>query len=156
MSGTPTEDQARAQHIAFASAANNEAWGLVEQAARSEAEDERLLHLAHAAAWHWSRAGTDLHRARADLLVALAHVHAGSGAVALRVAKRTHAFLCAPGRDCPDWERALSTATLAAAHGAAGDADRQADLRREAARLGEAIADEQDRGIFEATFRSLP
>ena len=81
---------------------NNRAWRLAEAQGRTAAEDEEMLHCAHAAALHWSRVGTELHQARATML--LAHVHAlrGRGESAMDYAMQSFTYVAShdspPGR----------------------------------------------------------
>src|SRR5512146_1789579 len=110
MSPTPTDDAA-AWHRRFASECNNRAWQLAEAASRSAAEDAEMLDAAHAAALHWRAVGTELHAARATML--LAHVHAllGHGALALPYARASFAFVTS--HESADWEVAFAHAILA-------------------------------------------
>jgi hypothetical protein len=138
----------------FAVACNNRGWELVERSGLTPAETHEMLHAAHAAAWHWARVGTPLNEARANMLMGMAHAMAGDGALALRYA--TSSFNYFNEHEAPDWEQAFAHATLAAAAKAAGRADLHATHYAEAARLGEAIADAEDRTIFERTFSNVP
>lgn len=137
----------------FAIQMNNRAWDLADKPARTMAEDEEMLDAAHAAAAHWSRIGNDLNRARADLLLGHAHALLGHGSPAMLYARRGYAFVTA--RESPDWEMALAHAVLAnAAHAA-----REATLHRTeyalAKSLADAIADPEDREIFERSFARI-
>lgn len=134
----------------FAISCNNRAWELVEREHRSPAESHELLHTAHAAAWHWARVGTELHDARAQMLLGVAHALAGDGGLALRYA--TSSFNYFNEHEAPDWEQAFAHATLAAAAAAAGQRELHVEHYAEAKRLGEAIADAEDRNVFMKTF----
>lgn len=59
-------------HRWFAVECNNEAWELVERPARTADENDLMIHLAHAAYWHWLHAGEALNRLRALCLLATA------------------------------------------------------------------------------------
>ncbi len=105
MAATPSDTLPESWHRHFAAQANNRAWNLAE--ARGDAMlDHDLLNAAHAAAWHWSVVGTELHHMRATML--LAHVHAllGHGRTAWGYAESMRrAFLAWP--ETPDWELAF-------------------------------------------------
>ena len=137
----------------FAVECNNRAWRLAEQASRSAAEDEEMLHCAHAATLHWSKVGTELHKARATML--LGHVHAllGDGERALCYAR--HSFDYVESHDSPDWEIAFAHAVLANAAAAANERALHATHYDKAKALGEGLGAD-DRAIFEATFRAIP
>ena len=44
----------------------NKTWTLMEKDDRTEAEDDELLHCAHASAYHWLQVGTPANRARSE------------------------------------------------------------------------------------------
>jgi hypothetical protein len=147
------EDAARwTRH--FAVECNNRAWRLAEAATRAAGEDEEMLHAAHAAAFHWSKVGTELHQARAAML--LGHVHAllGHGASAMAYARQSFAFVTS--RDSPPWEVAFAHAILANAAAAARDRELHAKHYAIAKDLGATLADAEEREIFDATLRAVP
>ena len=113
-----------------------------------------MLHAAHAAAYHWSKVGTELHQARAAML--LGHVHAllGRGASAMAYARQSFTFVTS--RDSPPWEVAFAHAILANAAAAARDRELHAKHYAMAKDLGAALADAEEREIFDATFRAVP
>ena len=138
----------------FAVEFNNRAWRLAEAARRSAAEDEEMLHCAHAAALHWGRVGAELHNARATML--LAHVHAllGHGAIAMDYARQSFSYVTT--HDSPAWEVAFAHAVLANAAAAARDRELQSRHYAIAQTLGAALPDAEERTIFEATFSAVP
>ena len=138
----------------FAIECNNRAWQLAEALSRTEAEDAEMLHAAHAAALHWGKVGTELHNARATML--LAHVHAllGDGRAAMPYARRSFDFVMS--RDSPSWEIAFAHAVLANAASAAGERALHVKHHELAGTLGMALSNEEERAIFEATYRVVP
>ena len=150
----PTADELDRAHRAFAVDYNNRAWSLSEKPDRTDAENDDMVHMAHAAALHWRHAGNALNDARAQMLLARVHASLGHGDLALRYARPSHAYLMSV--ESPDWEVAFSHAILAHASRAAGRTDDHRKHYAIARRLGDAIADAEDRAIFEATFRTIP
>lgn len=149
-----TDEQQLAAHRWFAAECNNRCWGLT-TVERTSAQDEDMLNLAHAAAYHWSVVGDTLNHMRADQL--LAHVHAllDLGDTALSYARTCHAYFT--GRDdTPDWELAFTHAILAHAAHAAGDDGLHASAWADAQAAIDAIADAEDRAIVEQTFSLIP
>jgi hypothetical protein len=138
----------------FACEMTNRAWDIAEKTARTASEHEEMLHAAHAGALHWSRIGTDLHKARAEMLLAHVHALAGNGAIAMPYARRGHEYITT--HESPDWEIAFAHAILANAARAAGDPSLYATEYALAKTCGEAIGDTEDKEIFERTFRLLP
>lgn len=63
-------------HRWFAVEFNNEAWDLVEKPDRAPEETRRMIHLAHAAALHWSAIGKPIHVERAECLLATVYAAA--------------------------------------------------------------------------------
>jgi hypothetical protein len=149
----PREEDLTAWHRWFAVECNNAAWQLVERAERTPVETAAMLNAAHAAAFHWTAAGTALHRARANMLLGFAHAFAGSGALAMQFARESFDYLSA--QSCPDWEAASLHACMAAAAYASGDPQLHAEHYETARQHGESIADETDRSIFQASFRNI-
>ena len=147
-------DETDEWHRRHAIECNNSGWELAAKPELSSGETDQLLNLAHCAAYHWSRVGTPLHAARADMLLARAHAIAGNGSLALRFAQRSHEFLS--NQESPDWEVAFSHAILAHAHHVSGHASEHERFHVRATALGEAIADPEDRKVFLATFDIIP
>jgi hypothetical protein len=141
-------------HRHFAMHANNRAWALsvetLDLAGRAE-----MLDAAHAAAWHWSRVGTELNRMRAIMLLAEAHAVLGHGDLALAYAEEMRGYFLGKD-DTPDWETAFAHAIYAhAAHAAGEIASYRAAYEDATAAIG-AIAKEQDRAIVLKTFDLIP
>lgn len=154
MTGRPSAEDIAKWQKWFAVSCNNRAWQLIEQPGRTPAENHELLHAAHASAWHWARVGTDLNEARAQMLLGFAHAVAGDGPLALRYATASFNYFNEHG--APDWEQAFAHAVLAAAAHAADNAELHREHYAEAARLGAAIADAEEREIFMRSFRQVP
>ena len=149
----PQNTDPAAWHRYFGMECNNRAWSLVEKA-RTAAEDDEMLDLAHAAAWHWQAVGTDLNRARARMLLAEVHAQLGLGRSAYAYASEVRAYFL--GRQTDDWELAFTHAIHAHAAHAAGHADEHRSSYAEAVRALEAIADPEDRAIVQRTFDLVP
>jgi hypothetical protein len=140
-------------HRWFAIECNNRAWRLAEIAGRTAAEDVEMLRAAHAAAFHWDKVGTELHRARALML--LAHVHAllGQGQTALEHATRSFEFVQA--NESPPWEVAFAHMVLANAAFAAGESELHSKHYLIARQMGMSLPAEE-RSVFQTTFSRVP
>jgi len=154
MTEQPIEDDVLAWHRRFAVDANNRAWTLSEKTELPAEERRELLYAAYAAAYHWSKVGTEQHIARAELLLGRAHALLGHGDLATKFA--TASFNSIVSRNSEPWEIAFAHAILANAAAVSGDAQLHAEHYREAKRVGENLADKEDRDIFLATFRLIP
>ncbi len=133
---------------------NNRAWAIAENPARTPAEEEEMLGAAHGAALHWSRVGTDRNQAAADMLLGQVYAVLGQGSPALRYARRSQEYITT--HESPDWEVAFAHAVLANAARAAGETALYETHYALAKSLGEAIADSEDKEIFESTFAQIP
>jgi len=138
----------------FAIESNNIAWTLAEDPARTPAQRQEMLHAAHASAFHWSRIGSELNKARADMLLGLVHALLGNGPLAMTHARRSFEYISS--HESPDWEFALAHAVLANAAHAAGETALYVKQYALARRSGDAIADSGDKEIFERIFVQLP
>ena len=151
---SPEDAKPESWHRFFGAGANNAAWTLAELPA-AEVNHRDLLNAAHAAAWHWQQAGSELNRMRALMLLAEAHAKAGLGATALTYAEEARAyFLGAPGT--PDWEIAFVHVVHAHAAWAAEAKEQHAQSYAQAVQAVAAIAKEEDRAIVQLVFRHVP
>jgi hypothetical protein len=127
----------------------NATWRLIE----SRADDELMLHTAHASAYHWAAAPecTPENRARAEWLVARVSALCG-----LPDAARLHAESClrwCRGHELVDWDLAFAYEALARASLVAGDdeaATRYISLARAVP-----VEDADDREVLERDLDSL-
>jgi hypothetical protein len=138
----------------LASQANNRAWSISEQPARTAAEDEEMLDAAHAAMYFWSIVGNANNQAHAAQL--LAHTYA-----MVKQPKRASQYLdkCLPvlaGESAKPWERALAHAVAANVASAGGNSQDHTRHYQEATRLTAALENAEERAIIEATLRVLP
>ena len=154
MSPAPSAEDIAKWNRWFAVELNNQAWTLAENPELTSAQREEMLHAAHAAAFHWSRIGTELHKARCDMLLGLVHALLGNGTLAMVYARRSQEYV--GSHPSPDWEIALAHAVLAHAAYAAGDVPLHAKQYVLARDCGAAISDENDRAIFTSTFDRVP
>lgn len=132
---------------------NNRAWALSESRTRTPAEDDEMLHTAHAAVLHWSKVGTAHNVALGHMLLGQVHALAGSGTLARRYAQQ--AFDYVMSRESPAWEVAFVHAILANAAAKTGDLKLHVHCYDKAAKLGTALPGEE-RDIFDKTFRVIP
>lgn len=132
---------------------NNRAWALAESRTRTAADDDEMLHCAHASVLHWGKVGNDHHRALGAMLLGQVHALAGSGALARRYAQ--DAFDYVTSRESPAWEVAFVHAILANAAAATREPKLHAEQYAIAAKLGAALP-EEERAIFDRTFRVIP
>ena len=134
---------------------NNRAWRLAEKPSRTKAEDREMLDAANAAADHWGKMGDELERARAAVLLGQVHALLGDGKQALHHAREAFAYVT-EHEDTPGWQVAFAHAVMANAAAANGELSLHRTHYQRAKTLGSALNDDDERAIFEATFRTVP
>jgi hypothetical protein len=139
-------------HRWFAIECNNAAWDLVESSSRAVDDTQRMLDLAHAAAWHWSQVGKPINQLRAVNLLATAYIAAGLSASALQQAERGRQ-LAGELRDAlTPFDRACVHGALAAALQLAGrSAESHLEYEIAYATAGE-FDNPDDRAVFERLY----
>lgn len=140
-------------HRYFAVECNNGAWQLSLDAER-DARLYELLNLAHAAAYHWSKVGTELNHMRAKLLCAHIHAFCGMGATALDYANECFNFFTQ--RDTDGWELAFTYMIRAQAAHAAGNSALHASAYEATQTMIDALESEEDKEIVMLTWVNIP
>ena len=154
MSVADTPDAAASAHRAFAAAAFNGAWELIDLPERSVEQDRQMLTLAFAARWHWGEVGTPENVAVSDWQVA--HVASLAGIVPLALAFAQAAYDSARSASLPDWLLCSTAEGLARAHAVAGDAAAYERFVAEARELLAGLEDDEDRALIESQLASIP
>ncbi|NIV40287.1 MAG: hypothetical protein GWN58_66060, partial [Anaerolineae bacterium] len=115
---TYTESEA---HRHFAAKLNGEVWGLLEKSDRSSAEDEMMIHTAHASCCHWLKVGTGVHHQRAEWMIARVYSELGLAEAALRHANRCRELTQEHAGLMEDFDRAYAHEAMARANTVAGN-----------------------------------
>jgi hypothetical protein len=129
----------------------NATWELV----RSRADDDRMLHMAHASRFHWGEAPEckPENLARGEWMVSRVYTVLGRAEPAIWHARRCLDHCEDNG--IGDWDLAYAYEALARAHAVAGDAE-AADWKAKARAAGDAIADAEDKEHFDEDYETLP
>jgi hypothetical protein len=144
----------RELHRWFGVHLNNATWAALDKgdvdAGSPPIAQERLLYGAYASAYHWLEAGTPIHQARAEHLVARTALRVGRPEVALAHARRSLELVEGHPDLAEPWDLAFALEALARALAATGDlaGGRDALDRCEAATA--AIADPEERAVVES------
>jgi uncharacterized protein YndB with AHSA1/START domain len=131
---------------------NGLTWKLFEQPDRTQDDDARMIHLAHASAYHWGLVGTAENQARAEWMCSHAYALAGRAEPARYHAERCLAIVEANG--ITDFDLVYANEAMArslALSGAVEEAGRYL-----AAAHATPIADDEDRSIAEADLAAEP
>jgi hypothetical protein len=131
----------------------NEVWRLME----SREDDERMLHAAHASAYHWSEAPEcePKNRARSEWLCSRVYSVLGRGEPALHHAQRCFELCEAYPDNIEDWDLPFAYEALARANRVAGNDDEARRYEQKAREAGGALADPEDREHLEEALNEL-
>lgn len=149
-----TEGVDAAVHRALAVDLFNGTWVLLEQPDRSPADDDRLIHMAHASRYHWGEVGTPANLARGEWLCSRVYAVLGRAEPSVHHARRVLMICIENG--IGDWDLAFAHEAVARALTVAGDADgalAAAELARAA--LAD-VADDEDRAQVLADLATIP
>ncbi|MFT7651934.1 MAG: hypothetical protein ACI9UU_001041 [Candidatus Azotimanducaceae bacterium] len=139
-------------HRYFSMESNNRAWELAVES-RSSSEDLEMLNAAHAAAFHWSVVGEQIHKMRATLLLAEVHALLGFGDSALVLATETRDYFLV--QETPDWEIAFAHTIHAHAAWSSDNIEIFQLSYKEAQRAIDNISDDEDRAVVLKTFSQI-
>ena len=127
----PELDQASRR--ALAAGLFNHTWTLLETHPRTAAQDDEMIHAAHASRYHWGEVTDDVHLARGEWQVARVYATLGRAEPALYHARRC-VELAEADAAREDWDLAAAYEGMARACAVAGDRAAMADVGREGTR----------------------
>ncbi|TFG72026.1 MAG: hypothetical protein E4H27_03440 [Anaerolineales bacterium] len=138
----------------FAIKHNGLTWDLLAKNNRTPDEDALMIHAAHSSCMHWLQIGTVTHHQRGEWLISHVYSILGYGAAALR-----HAQVCMNlTRDNPalmqDFDLAYAYEAIARASALSGDMDTANEYYTLAEKVGQAIANDEDKQIFTGDLKS--
>jgi len=129
----------------------NGVWTLMETEDRSTAQDDRMLHMAHASRYHWEQVGTAANLARGEWLCSRVYAVLRRPEPALHHARRV-LQLCTE-HHLDDWDLAFAHEAIARGLALAGDAaGSEAEIR---AARAVPIADDEDRELLEQDLAAI-
>jgi DNA-binding transcriptional MerR regulator len=142
---------------ALAAGLFNRCWELMEIPDRAAAQDDELVHTAHASRFHWGEIDAGAKVARGEWMCARAYSTLGRAEPALHHARRCLELVeaAAPDAGIEDWDLASAYEGMARATLVAGDRAGAATWRERGRSALDAIADEEDRHIVEQDLDSL-
>ena len=145
-----------AQHRAEGVALFNAVWEMLDAPDRTPAEDDQMVHAAHASRWHWSQAGElggDQQRAVGEWQCSRVYSTLGRGEPALHHARACLAICEETGLG--DWVVAAAYEALARGSAVAGDEGEARSWLARAREATAAIADQEDREVIDSDLTAL-
>jgi hypothetical protein len=138
----------------LAAALFNGTWQLLERPERTRAEDDEMLHMAHASRHHWGAVGTPVNLARGEWQCSRVYAVLDRPEPCLHHAQRVLDLCTEHGMG--DFDLAFAYEALARAHAIAGDADRARACTEQALAAAEAITEDEDRELILSDLESIP
>jgi DNA-binding transcriptional MerR regulator len=134
----------------------NQTWRLLEHEGRTRAEDDRMIHTAHAARYHWGQVAdvTPAHLARGEWLISRVYAVLGRAEPALHHARRV-LDLCQE-HGIGGFDLAFAYEALARGHAVAGDTGRARDYTDQGLAAAEEITDGEERDLVLADLETIP
>ena len=142
-------------HPAFAAAAFNRAWELIDLGQRTPDETAEMIDAAHASAWHWRYRADRTPKTDSVAAWQLSRVYALAGDADAATRHGRRSLLIARENSLDSFYVGYAHEALARAAQIAGDEARKAEHLGAAAQAAALIADEGDRSLLEADLRSL-
>ena len=127
---------------------HGEVWSLLEKADRTPEDSRRMIHAAHASHYHWLHAGAKVNEQRGEWLLTRVYAVLGLGEASLRHSERCRDITGQHGDEMKDFDLAFSSEGLARAYAALGRTAEAKEHKAEARKLGDVIADKEDKEIF--------
>jgi hypothetical protein len=134
----------------------NGVWQMLDMPDRTPAQDDQMVHAAHASRWHWSQAGElggDQQLAVGEWQCSRVYSVLGRGEPALHHAQACLA-IC-ESSELADWVVAAAYEALARGSAVAGDAGGARTWLARARTATAAIADPEDREVIEGDLQAL-
>jgi ribosomal protein S18 acetylase RimI-like enzyme len=132
----------------------NGTWTLLEKQDRTPDDDTRMIHMAHASAYHWLQVGTPLNFARSHWLCSRVYSVLGRPEPALYHAQLVHDICTEHG--ITDFDLAYAYEALARAHAVAGNRGESGSWRDRARAATADVADAEDRDLLLSDLATIP
>ena len=120
----------------------NGVWELLERPDRTPAEDDRMVHMAHASRFHWEEVGAAVNIARGEWQCSRVYTVVGRAEPALHHARRV--LEVCQDNGIGDFDLGYAYEAMARAHAVAGDADEARDWLAKARAVDVAEADDRE------------
>jgi hypothetical protein len=150
-----TENKAPEQdwHKKLATSLFNLTWDLLDREERTQEENDKMIHAAHASRYHWGEIGTALECERGEWQVSRVYSVLGRSEAAIYHAQRCLA-ICREN-EIADFDIAFAYEALARGYAIAGDAAKSREYIELADQAGQEIVEEGNREYFANELRTV-
>ncbi|MGH8862640.1 MAG: MerR family transcriptional regulator [Jatrophihabitantaceae bacterium] len=134
----------------------NATWTMLEKEQRTRADDDAMLHMAHASRHHWGRAAdvTPAHLGRGEWQCSRVYAVLGRAEPCLHHAQR-YLDICTEN-GIADWDLAFAYEALARGHAVAGDPEQARAFTEQALAAAEQIAEDDERELVLSDLETIP
>ena len=139
----------------LAAALFNRVWALLDEPDRSAADDDEMVHAAHASAYHWMQVGTLANRVRSEWQCSRVYAVLGRAEPALAHARRCLELAESAPTELEEFDLPFAYEAMARAYAAAGNEVEAREWLARARAAGEEIGDEDDRALLEADLATI-
>ena len=141
-------------HKRMATGLFNAVWDLLDKGEqRTPAEDDKMLHAAHASRYHWGEIGTPLHFERGEWQISRVYVVLNRPEPALFHARKCLEICQA--NDIGDFDIAFAYEALARAYATAGNSAECEKYVELAKRAGDQIQEEDNKNYFHSELSTI-
>ena len=140
-------------HRKFAIDLFNQVWDLMDKEDRTQEDNDRMLHAAHASRYHWGETGTPLELERGEWQISRVYSVLNRPEAALNHAGRC-LEIC-EANSIEDFDLAFAHEALARAHAVAGALDKSREHIRLAEQAGEKIEEKDNRDYFFSELKAV-
>jgi DNA-binding transcriptional MerR regulator len=133
----------------------NATWTLLEKEDRTREEDDAMLHMTHASAYHWRQVGKPENFARSEWQCSRVYAVLGRPEQSLRHARRCLEIVESAPDEVEEFDLPFACEALARAHALAGEEAESREWLARARAAGEKIADEDDRVLLESDLATI-
>ena len=142
------------QHRQLGTDLFNYTWTLIDKQDRTAEDDDEMIRVAHASAYHWRQVGQPLNFARSDWLLSRVYALLGRPEAAIYHGRRSLDICLA--EKIGDFDLAFAYEALARANAISGRPDQAQAYLAQAREAGQQIEEEDDRQYFFAELDSIP
>ncbi|MCK5131640.1 MAG: hypothetical protein KAR40_05750 [Candidatus Sabulitectum sp.] len=147
-----TEEKKKVHHQ-FAVDCFNSTWDLLDKKDRTQSENMKMIHTAHASRFHWGEIGTPLQFQRGEWQISRVYAVLGLGESALFHAKNCH-DICTEN-SIGDFDMAFACEAVARAHHVLGNSGKRDIFIRMATVASESIKNPGDKEYFLGELNSV-
>jgi DNA-binding transcriptional MerR regulator len=154
MTQSPAAELDRDVERRLAASLFNATWDLMEKGDRTPAEDDRMIHSAHASRYHWEQVGTAANLARGEWQCSRVYAVLRRAEPCLHHAQRVLDICQQNG--IGDWDLGFAYEALARGSAVAGDGAAARMWTERALAAAGGIAEEEDRALLLADLETIP